>query len=66
MQSLAALMTTHACVSAIGKRRGGDRGARGTVVRLVAQVVKNLGKLGEDNAPPRKKAGRPAEANWAS
>jgi len=33
---LATLMTTPACGSATGKRRGGDRGARGTVGRLVA------------------------------
>jgi len=35
---LAALMTTHACESATGKMQGGDRGARGTVGRLVGQV----------------------------
>jgi hypothetical protein len=33
---LATLMTINACGSAIDKRRGGDRGARGTVGRLVA------------------------------
>jgi hypothetical protein len=58
-------MTIDACASAIDKRRGRDRGARGPFVRLVAQVD-NLGKSGEDNAPPRNKAARTAEANRAS
>jgi hypothetical protein len=61
---LAALMTTPACESATGKRRGGDRGARGTVGRLVAWV-KTWGSLGKKTPPhetkphdPPKRIGR--------
>jgi len=54
----AALMTNNACESAIAHKRGGDRGARGTVLRL----VENLGK----KTPHTKQAAGPAEANRAS